>query len=48
MTNDQEWLEVLEDLDDPREIERMRHDTTGDRPLEEVLAELGLEVRLGG
>lgn len=39
-----EMLERLEDVDDLRAIEAIRHDTTGDRPLDEVLAELGIDV----
>lgn len=39
-----EILERLEDLEDLREIESMRFDREGDRPLDEVLAELGVDV----
>jgi PHD/YefM family antitoxin component YafN of YafNO toxin-antitoxin module len=39
-----EMLERLEDIEDLRTIESMRHDTAGDRPLDEVLAELGIDV----
>jgi hypothetical protein len=39
-----EMLERLEDLDDLREIEAIRLDREGDRTLDEVLAELGVDV----
>lgn len=39
-----EMLERLDDIEDLREIEAMRHDTSGDRPLDDILAELGIGV----
>lgn len=41
---ERESLELLEDEEDLREIERMRQDREGDRPLDEVLAELETEI----
>lgn len=42
--SERERREHREDLEDLLEIERIRHDTEGDRPLEEVLAELGIKM----
>ena len=39
-----EMLERLEDIDDLRAIEAMRDEPSRDRPLDEVLAELGIDV----
>lgn len=39
-----EMLERLEDVEDLRAIEALRQDRNADRPLDDVLAELGIDV----
>lgn len=46
MNNEEERLELLEDAEDLAEIEKMRHDKERDRPLDEVLSDLGLLPQL--